>query len=64
VVDEKLRNTAPSLDKIFFVIEQGLREKIGPDIEISTREVKKISKQEPRVVTKINRDKFKVTGYV
>ncbi len=63
VIDEKLRNVGPSVDKIFSVVEEGLKEKFGPNIEFITKEVKKIDKQKPRIISKIDRDQLRITGY-
>ena len=44
VIDEKLRNVGPSVEEIFSVLKQGLQEKRGSQVEIITKEVKKIDK--------------------
>ena len=63
VIDEKIRNIGPSVEKIFSVLKQGFQAKLGADVEIITKEVKKIDKQKPRIISKIDRNKIKITGY-
>ncbi|MCX6667046.1 MAG: hypothetical protein NTV74_02225 [Euryarchaeota archaeon] len=63
VIDEKLRNIGPSVDEIFSVLKKGFKEKLGPGVEILTKEVKKIDKQKPRIISKVDKSKIKITGY-
>ena len=63
VIDEKLRNVGPSVEEIFSVLKQGLQEKLGSQVEILTKEVKKIDKQKPRIISKVDRSKLKISGY-
>jgi len=64
VIDENLRNKGPSIDEVFFIIREGLQEKVGSDVKISITEVEKIKRKGPRIISKIDRDKFKITGYI
>jgi len=64
VIDEKLRNKDPSIEKIFLIIENGFHEKVGLDVEIVIKEVTKIDKKLPRIVTKVDKNKFKIKRYV
>ena len=64
VIDEKLRDKGPSVTKILDILKEGFREKIGSDIKITTKEVKKIDKKKPRIISKIKRDSLKITGYM
>ena len=63
VIDEKLRDIGPSVEEIFSVLKKGFREKLGPNVVIITKEVKKIDKQKPRIISKVDRNKLKITGY-
>jgi len=63
VIDEKLRNVGPSVDEIFSVLKKGFKEKLGSEVEILTKEVKKIDKQKPRIISKVDKSKLKITGY-
>jgi len=63
VIDEKLRDIGPSVEDIFSILKEGFRKKLGPNVEILTKEVKKIDKQKPRIISKIDKNKIKITGY-
>jgi len=64
VIDEKLRNEGPSIDKIFSVLKNGFQDYFGNDILIETKEVKNVSRKEPRIITKVDPGIFKETGYI
>jgi phenylacetate-CoA ligase len=64
VIDEKLRNVGPSVDRVFSVLKQGFIETFGEDILVNVKEVKKISRKEPRIITKIDSKDLKVSGYI
>jgi len=63
VIDEKQRNTGPSVEKIFQVLRKGLQSKLGQDVEIITKEVNNIDREKPRVIQKLDRNKLKIKGY-
>lgn len=63
VIDEKLRNEDPSVDEIFSILKRGFKEKFGSEVEILIKEVKKIDKETPRIISKIDKSKLKITGY-
>jgi len=64
VIDEKLRNLGPSVEEIFSFLRQSFEDKVGRHVEILTREVKKTDKTKPSIVSKVDRSKIKITGYV
>jgi len=64
VFDKKLRNKSPSNKKVFSLIEEGFKEKMGSDIKIGIKEVGKINRKDSRIITKIDRNKFNITGYI
>lgn len=64
VVDEKLRDIGPSLNEIFSVLKQGFNDVFGNDIVVNFKEVKKITRKEPRIITKIDSKDFIASGYV
>jgi hypothetical protein len=64
VFDEKLRDIGPSVDDIFSFIKHGFKEIFGSNVKIVIKEVKKVNRADSRIVTKIDREKFKVTGYL
>jgi len=63
VIDENLREKGPSVEKIFSVIEDGFKEKIGKDVEFVTKEVKNIDKNKPRINSKVDPSKIRIIGY-
>jgi len=64
VIDENLRNKGPSTEEIFSIIEKGFHEKVGSNVEIFIKEAKKIDRKDKRIISKINREKLKITGYI
>lgn len=63
VIDEDLREKGPSIEKIFSVIKDGFKEKIGDNIEFITKEVKNIDTDKPRIISKVDPSKIKIIGY-
>ena len=64
VIDKKIRNEGPSIDEIFSEIRKGYKEKIGKEVEIDIREVKRVSKGGPRIISKVDKSKFEVKRYI
>jgi len=64
VIDENLRNKGPSTEEIFSIIKIGFHEKVGSNVEIFVKEAKKIDKKDKRIISKINREKIKISGYI
>ena len=64
VFDKNLRDEGPSLDEIFLIIREGFREKFGSNVVVSVKEVKRISRKDKRIISKIDRSKVKITGYL
>lgn len=65
VFDEKLREVGPSVDEVFSLIKNGFMQYFGSDAEITIKEVDKIDrKNSSRIVSKIDKSKFEITGYV
>jgi len=63
VIDEDLREKGPSVEKIFSVIKDGFKEKIGDNVEFITKEVKNIDTNKPRIISKVDPSKIKIIGY-
>jgi phenylacetate-CoA ligase len=63
VINEKLRNEGPSVDEIYSVLKRGFKEKLGSGVEILIKEVEKIDKQNPPLISKVDKSKLKITGY-
>ena len=64
VIDEKLRNEGPTVEQIFSLIRTGFQEKVGPDVKITIKEVKKLEKRVARIVSKLDKSKFKINKYI
>jgi phenylacetate-CoA ligase len=64
VIDDKLRDKGPSVEEVLSVIKSGFREKTGDKVEIIMKEVKKVGKCEPRIVSKVDKSKFKIEQYI
>jgi len=63
-IDEKLRYDGPSVDEIFSVIKRGYIEKIGPEVDVDIKEVKRVGKKGPRIVSKVDKSNFQVKQYI
>lgn len=64
LIDDKLRNQGPTIDKIISFIKDGYHDKIGKEVEIDIKEVNKVSMKGPRIITKVDRNKFKILKYI
>lgn len=64
VIDEHLRNVGPSVEEVFSFLKQGFRDKVGQHVEILIKEVEKIDKQKPRIISKIDQNMYKNTRYI
>jgi phenylacetate-CoA ligase len=63
VIDKILREKGPSIDEIFLVLKNGFIDIFGSDTEILIKEVKDVSKKEPRIISKVDLNNFNITGY-
>ena len=63
VIDEKLRNIGPSIDEIYKVFEQGFKEKFGNSVSVVCKEVEKVSRDEPRIISLVDPKDIKITGF-
>jgi phenylacetate-CoA ligase len=64
VIDENLRNEGPSVDEILSLLKNGFQEKVGSDVDIFVKEIKKLSKNEARIISKVDRKKIEITEYI
>ena len=64
VIDDKTRGVGPSVEEIFSLVRKGFHEKVGPEVEIFVKEVKKVSKGGPRIISKVDKSKFRIKEYV
>jgi phenylacetate-CoA ligase len=63
VIDEQLRDKGPLIEEIFSVLKEGFIDMFGSEIEVITKEVKEVSRKEPRIVSKVDISDFKISGY-
>ena len=63
VLDKKQPDDVSTGD-IISLIKNGFQQKVGSDVEIVVKEVKKIDKHGPRIVSKVDRSDFKVNQYI
>lgn len=64
LVDNETRKTTPPLEKIFSTIQEGFREKFGPNIDIDFKETDYFKPHTPGIVSKIDKSKIKKKIYV
>ena len=62
VIDNQIK--APPIEKIFSIIKKGFQEKVGPDVEIQIGEIDSVSKEEPRIISKVDTSKFRIHEYI
>jgi len=63
VIDEKLRNVGPSVEELFSFLIRNFKEKLGAGVEIQIKEVDKIDRLKPRIISKVDKTKLNITGY-
>ena len=64
VIDKQLREKGPSVEEIFSIIKNGYHDKVGSDVEIKVREVDEVSEKGPRIISKLDRNKFEIHQYI
>jgi phenylacetate-coenzyme A ligase PaaK-like adenylate-forming protein len=64
ILDKKMKEKKPSAKEIFSVLRNGYQEKIGSDVKIDIKEVKTVSKDGPRIITKVDKNNFKIKKYI
>jgi phenylacetate-CoA ligase len=62
VIDNKIKD--PPIEKIFSIIKKGFQEKIGQEVEIQIGEIDIVSKKEPRIISKVDKSKFRIHEYI
>lgn len=63
VVDEKLRNTGVSVEDICEELHKGFKEVFGSTTSVEFSEVTTVSRDEPRIMTKVDPDSLNITGF-
>jgi len=64
VINKQAKSKDKSIEEIFSVIRNGYRQKIGSDVEIIIKDVDKVSKNGPRIISKLDRNKYKISQYI
>lgn len=64
VLDQKLRNDDASVKEVLSLLENGFQKKVGSNVEVIVKAVEKVDKKGPRIVSKIDRNKFEIREYV
>jgi phenylacetate-CoA ligase len=64
VIDEKSYNKKPSNEKIFTILKNGFQEKVGPDVNFTVKEMKKIERKGARIQSKVDRSNYKIIEYI
>jgi phenylacetate-CoA ligase len=62
VIDKQIKD--PPVEKIFSLIKKGFEEKVGSEVKIIIREVEKVDKRGPRIISKVDKNKFKIDQYI
>jgi phenylacetate-CoA ligase len=62
VIDNEIKD--PPIEKIFSIIKNGFQEKVGPEVEIQLGEIDNVSKKEPRIISKVDKSKFRIYEYI
>jgi len=64
VIDKQLRNKGPPVERILSVIQNGFQEKVGSNVTVTVKEVKKVNEKGPRIVSKVDKNNFEIHQYV
>jgi phenylacetate-CoA ligase len=62
VIDNQIKE--PPIEKIFSIIKKGFHEKVGPEVEIQIGEIDSVSKKEARIISKVDKNKFRIQEYI
>ncbi len=64
VLDEKIKRKEGNIEGVYGLIEKGLRELLGSNTSVEIREVERVSRDEPRIISRIKPEDVKITGYL
>ena len=64
VLDPQQKNIKPSNEEIFSMLKNGFREKVGSNVTIDVKEVYKLGDHERRIISKVDKSKFKIKQYI
>jgi phenylacetate-CoA ligase len=63
VIDENLRNIGVKVEEICEELNNGFKEVFGSSVTVQFTEVKSVTRDEPRIMTKVNPKRMKLTGF-
>ncbi|MFO8078225.1 MAG: hypothetical protein R6U21_06265, partial [Thermoplasmatota archaeon] len=63
VIDEKLKNKPPTIQEITDVFIDGFKKKFGKNITVDVNEIKRVSRDEPRIISQVDPKTITFTGY-
>ena len=64
VIDEKQHQKKPSVKEIISLLKTEFEKKVGPDIKVDLRVVKKIDRKGARIVSKVDKQRFEIKEYI
>ncbi len=64
VIDEKQKDSGPSVNDIISILKSGFEEKVGPTVNVQIKQVKNLEKRAARVVSKVNKSEVEIKGYI
>ena len=63
VIDENLKDIPPTVEEISSVFQDGFTKKFGDSVTISIKEVKKVTRKEPRILSDVDPDQLTIKGF-
>lgn len=64
VIDDSLKQVPPTLQQITDVFVDGFQKKFGPEINVQVKEIKQVSRDEPRIISQVDPNILTLKGYV
>jgi phenylacetate-CoA ligase len=64
VIDEKEKNDKIPISDIFSTIREGFLKKVGSEVKINIKQVEKIVRNGPRIISAVDRNSFVVKQYI
>ncbi|MFC1748881.1 phenylacetate--CoA ligase family protein [Pseudomonadota bacterium] len=63
VIDENLKDIPPTVEEISSVFQDGFTKKFGDSVTISIKEIKKVTRKEPRILSDVDPDQLTIKGF-
>jgi phenylacetate-CoA ligase len=64
VFDKRLQDNESYVEKVISLLKNSFQEKVGSDVNISVKEIKKLRKKEARIVSRVDRSKININEYI